>query len=231
MLPLRRRLTGAAAAYAASRPPAPSTPWNAAPWCVVDLELSGLNPQRHEIISFAAIQIEGGRIQLGRSVSGLVRPTRPLSESSIRVHGIRAADVEAAPPLEQAIEPLLEAMTGRVLVAHVARIERAFLGTALRGMGVRLYRPTADTSVIGRLWLAERDGRAAADRSLEKLAGALGLPAHSRHDALGDALTTAQVFIAAATHLGALGPTTVRSLTHADRRLQAVLAHPNHQTR
>ena len=117
-------------------------------------------------------------------------------------------------------------MAGRALVAHVARIERAFLGRALRAQGVRLRGPIADTSVIGRLWLCERDGRAPRDPQLGDLAHALGLPAHAKHDALGDALTTAQVFITAATHLAALGVETVRSLTRAGRRLDAALAFP-----
>ncbi len=224
-LPSLRRPRAAAAAYAAARPPRAGTAWDQAPWCVIDLELSGLDPRRHEIISFAAIPIERGRIQLARAVSGLVRPSRPLSESSIRIHGILAADLVNAPPLEDAIEPLLGVMAGRALVAHVARIEQAFLGRALREQGVRLRGPIADTSVVGRLWLYERDGRAPPDTPLHDLAHALGLPAHAQHDALGDALTAAQVFIATAAHLGALRVETVRSLARAGRRLEAALTY------
>ena len=40
----------------------------------------------------------------------------------------------------------------------------------------------------------------------------LGLPVHRPHHADGDALTTAQAFIALATHLEAFGPQTLRSL-------------------
>lgn len=192
----------------------------------MDLELSGLDPRRHEIISFAAIPIEQGRIQLAGAVWGLVRPTRALSEPAIRIHGIRAADLLDAPPLQTAIEPLLRAIAGRTLVAHVARVERAFLGPALRAGGVRLRGPIADTSVLGRLWLCERDGTVPAEMPLGELAGALGLPAHAQHDALGDALTTAQVFIAAASHLSVERVETVRSLARAGRRLQAALRYP-----
>jgi DNA polymerase-3 subunit epsilon len=215
-----------ATAYAASRPPAPRTPWREAGWCAVDLELSGLDPRRHEIISFGAIPIEDGRIRLAGAVSGLVRPSRPLSEASIRVHGIRAADLLEAPPLREAIGPLLEAMAGRALVVHMARVERAFLGRALRRERVRLRGPIADTSTIGPLWLCERDGSAPRELSLAALAQALGLPSDAEHDALGDALTTAQVFISAATHLDARGAETVRSLVRAELRLQAALAYP-----
>ena len=122
------------------------TPWREARYCVADLELSGLDPRRHEIISFGALPIDAGRVRLQGAASGLVRPTRPLAEEAIRVHGIRAADLADAPPLAEALDPLLHAMAGRVLVAHHAAIERAFLGAALRRLGVRLRGPVLDTA-------------------------------------------------------------------------------------
>ena len=130
------RAHGAAArAYARARAPAPGTPWRQARYCVVDLELSGLDPRRGEIVSFGALPIDDGRVRLDGAASGLVRPTRPLAEESIRVHGIRASDLAEAPVLAEALEPLLAAMTGRVLIAHHAPIERVFLSRALRRLG------------------------------------------------------------------------------------------------
>ncbi len=76
----------------------------------------------------------------------------------------------------------------------------------------------ADTEAMGRLWLAERDGRVPAHLGLAELAAELGLPSHRPHDATGDALTTAQVFIALAALLSGAEPQTVRSLLKADSR-------------
>ena len=42
--------------------------------------------------------------------------------------------------------------------------------------------------------------------------GTLGLPVHSPHVAEGDALTTAQLFLALATHLDQMEPQTIGSL-------------------
>ena len=58
--------------------------------------------------------------------------------------------------------------------------------------------------------------------SLTALARSLGLPVHRPHHALGDALTTAQVFIALATLLDGYGPQTVRTLSLAGKRAQAL---------
>jgi DNA polymerase III subunit epsilon len=210
------------AAYARASLPGRRTRWRDANWCAVDLELTGLDPQHDEIVSFGAIPIRAGRVQLHGAVSGLVRPRREISETSIRVHGIRAADLASAPLLREAIGPLLRAITGCVLVVHTAAVERAFLGRALREQGVRLRGPIADTEVLGRVWLHPGESRLRDRLPLGDLAAALGLPAERPHEALGDALTTAQAFIALATHLDALGPETVGSLARAKPRLEAL---------
>jgi DNA polymerase-3 subunit epsilon len=190
----------------------------------VDLELTGLDPAVDEIISFGAIPIEGGRVQLAGAVAGLARPAREISEASIKVHGILAADLALAPPLASAIGPLLRAITGRTLVVHTAAVERAFLGRAFRQQRLRLRGSIIDTEVLGCVWLHERDNRAPNRLSLAELATTLGLPVDRPHEALADALTTAQAFIALATHLDAVRVETVGSLARAGRRLEAMQA-------
>jgi DNA polymerase III subunit epsilon len=202
--------------------PGGRTPWRQARWCALDFEMTGLDPTDDEIISFGAVPIEGGRLQLRSTVAGLARPSRQIGEASIPVHGIRDIDLRAAPPLAAGIGPLLEAMAGRVLIFHSAAIDRPFLRQALRQKGMRLRNPFVDTEVLGRLWLYERDGYLHRRLSLGELASALELPADRPHDSLGDALTTAQVFIALATHLDAMRPETVSSLVRASHRVDAV---------
>jgi DNA polymerase-3 subunit epsilon len=196
--------------------------WGDGSYCAVDLELTGLDPGRDEIVSFGAVPIEDRRVQLGAAVQGRVRPLRPMGEAAIRVHGMRAADLAEAPPLEIAIDPLLAVMAGRIPVVHVAAIERGFLRPALRRLGLRLRRPMIDTSVLGLIWQHDGGSQAPERLPLSDLATALGLPVHSPHDALGDALTTAQAFIALAVHLDARRPLTVRGLTAAHRRLASL---------
>ncbi len=212
----------AAEAFARAAPPRGRTSWREATWCAVDLEMTGLDPREDEIISFGAIPIEGGRLQLHAAVTGLLRPSRQIGEASIRVHGIRDVDLACAPPLTAGIGPLLEAIAGRVIVFHSAAIDRPFLRQALRDKGLRLRNPFVDTEVLGQLWLHERDGYLRKRLRLGDLASELRLPAERPHNSLGDALTTAQVFIALATHLDALHPETVSSLVRASGRVDAV---------
>ena len=159
---------------------------------------------------------------LGQAVYTLARPDRALAHGAVLVHKLRSADLAGAPPVSDAIEPLLDALAGRIPVFHTAVVERTFLGRELRRRRVRLA-PEVDTEALGRLWLRERDGVAPAGLSLARLAGLLRLPAETPHHALGDALTTAKAFIALASHLDALHPgQTVGSLQGAERALAGV---------
>jgi DNA polymerase III subunit epsilon len=195
--------------------PRRQTSWRAARFVVVDLETTGLDPRRDGVISFAAVPVEGGRIVVGETVTGLVRPAAPPPAPSIEVHGLRAQDLAAAAPPPGALEPLVRAMRDRILVAHVAGIERAFLRPHLRLPERWLPRRAVDTALLWRLLGIHRGEGDPGPCSLAELAASLGLPAHRPHDAEGDALTTAQAFLALATHLEAHGRGTVAALTGA----------------
>jgi DNA polymerase-3 subunit epsilon len=186
---------------------------------VVDVELTGLDRARDEVIAFGAVPIEGGRIVAGGMVEGLVRPRRDPTAESVEIHGIRPQDLALAPPPPEAFAPLVAALPGTTPIAHAAWVERAFLGPALRGAGSRLARRMIDTAELWRLLGIVRHSHDPGYRPLREITEALGLPTHHPHQALGDALTTAQVFLALATHLEALGHGSLHDLTHAGARI------------
>jgi DNA polymerase III subunit epsilon len=211
-LPVRR--SAAAVRFARATVPGSRTPWRAAEWCAIDLELTGLHRQ-DEIIAIGAVPIRDGALILGEALYTLVRPERPPHHDAILVHKLRSADLEQAPPLDEAVDRLLDVLAGRVPVFHTSMVERTFLGRELRRRRLRLP-DDADTEALGRLWLRVRDGVAPAGLPLARLAAVLGQPAEDPHHALGDALTTGKAFIALASHLEGAGYATVGSLTHAE---------------
>ena len=196
--------------------PVPDRPWREVELLVVDLETTGLDPRRDEILSFGAVTVAQGRIPVGAAVYGLARPQRPVPPSSTVVHALRDADLAGAPPLSAAMERLAGLLEGRLLVAHSAWVELGFLAPALAGIGRRLAGPHVDTAALARACdLAGPRG----EPDLEGLAGRLGLPVHGTHHALGDAFTTAAVLLALATRLERSGRGAARDLwaiTHRD---------------
>jgi len=180
--------------------PPPSTAWRAAEFCVIDLETTGLDLRRDQIVAYGAAIVTRARISCGRTAYGLVRPTRAISVPALTVHGLLPADLADAPTIDEAVGDLIDLLSNRVLVAHAAWIERAFLNRALRSRGVTLGRAVIDTAALLRACrLADRNP--AREPNLETASRELGLPVHTPHHALGDALTTAQLFLALATRL------------------------------
>ena len=217
--------------YLESSFPQPHTPWREATFTVIDLELTGLDPTTDEIISFATVTVQRGRVQLDDVRYELVRPQRMPDWDTIRIHGLREVDLAEAPQLDESLDRVLEALAGRALVAHVASIETGFLRAALEPRGLDLRNPVIDTAALG-IELSRlrrepppsnagraRPGISVSTPGLGDLAGWLGLPVHRPHEADGDALTTAQAFIALATHLETFeSPLTLGSLQRMSRR-------------
>lgn len=151
-------------------------------------------------------------MRLDDALYRLVRPERMPDPDTIVIHGLRSAELAKAPPLAESLDELLGALEGRALVAHVAAIETGFIEAALRGRGMRLESAVIDTDGLAAELFRLRGREAPRPYPLGPLAESLGLPVHRPHEADGDALTTAQVFLALATHLDERSPQTLGSL-------------------
>lgn len=174
--------------------------WRSIDYCAIDVETTGLDLKDDEIISIGAAQIHMGRVKNENNFYREIRPRRLPSLPSVRIHGLRGIDLEAAAPIESAIPDFVAQVGGRVLIAHAAWIEYAFLKRHLRGAGLTFSKQMIDTAALARAlgYAADINGR---EPSLESLARRIHLPIYAPHNALGDALTTAVVFLALATEL------------------------------
>ncbi len=216
---LRPARDAAASRYLAARRPAAATRWREASWCALDLELTGLDPREDHIIAVGMVPIESGRVRLGRARYSLVASERRSTPGAVLAHKLRVADLAGAPGVDQVLDAILDELSGRVPVFHVAAVERAFLAPLLRRRRLRMP-ACADTEALGRLWLRHRGEVAQGGLSLERLGERLGQRAEAPHHALADALATAQAFIALATHLDREFAQTVGSLTAAGETIR-----------
>ena len=197
-LTLRRPICGAT-------PEVLVRPWREVDYCSVDLETTGLDLRRDSIVSYGAVTVRGGRVVGSSAVYALARPNREPSPSSVAVHTLRAVDCADAPGDRETGHALSALLEDKVLVAHAAWIETTLLKRYLAKVGRRLSPLVVDTAALARaVSLAPPEGNA--EPSLEWLAYQLRLPCYTPHHALGDAMTTAIVFVALVSRLAALQP-------------------------
>lgn len=174
--------------------------WRKMEYCAIDLETTGLELKTDEIISIGAVQIKNARVDSSQNYYQEVRPEQMPSTSSILIHGIRAVDLETAPPIKRVFPEFAERLRHRVVIAHAAWVETAFLEGHLESVNLDITHRLIDTASLARVSGAV-EVELKHEPSLEHLARSLKLPVYSPHHALGDALTTAVVFLALATEL------------------------------
>ena len=174
-----------------------SNHWKSIDYLALDLELTGLDLQRDEIISIGSVEIQNGRVLGSSQFYQEIKPGQNPSIASMQIHGLRALDLADAKTLKEIVPELRTHMSGKVLIAHAAWIERAFLHPHLHGS---FPSRVIDTAALARA-CGYGERTPGHEPSLEFLARELNLPVYSPHHALGDALTTAVVFLALASEL------------------------------
>ncbi len=185
------------------------TPMSDVPMVALDFETTGLDPNRHSIVSIGLIPFTLDRIQLSGARHWVVKPPLPLHQTSIEVHGITHSDIDKAPDLNDILDDVLEELGGRIPVVHFRAIERPFLNVAMRwrtGEGIDF--PLLDTMAIEAHIHPDRQptfwqkikGVEPTSIRLADSRTRYGLPHYPPHNALVDALATAELLIAQIRH-------------------------------
>lgn len=189
--------------------PAPDTPLAEVPLVALDLETTGLDADRHDILSVGLVPFSLRRIPLRGARHWLVRPAESMSDESILIHHITHESIRQAPGIEQVLPEVLPCLAGRVVVVHYRAIERLFLlRAALDTYGERLEFPVVDTMELEARVYRKRPpgffsrllGRRVASIRLADARERLGLPFYPAHHALTDALATAELLQAQVAH-------------------------------
>lgn len=191
-----------------------SAPYDQADLLAIDIETTGLDPETDEILSIGYVPIADGRVRLAGAAYHLVHPLGRVPEKTAVIHGLLDGTLAEAPPLAEVLPRLLDALVGRVAVAHHARIERQFLSAACRRLyGRPLIAPFICTLALERRALV-LEGRESGDGDLRlgSTRARYGLPRYHAHNALTDALAAAELFLAQAAHSSGTKPARLTSL-------------------
>ncbi|CAM3060913.1 DNA polymerase-3 subunit epsilon [Paracoccus aminovorans] len=161
-------------------------------YTVFDTETTGLDPAGgDEIIQIGAVRVLNGKILRGEGFDQLVDPGRSIPEASIPYHGIRPEMVRGQPRIAQVLPAFHAYAADTVLVGHNVAFDMRFLQLKEQATGLRFDQPVLDTLLLASIAQPHEPSQ-----SLEAIAARLGVEIAARHNAAGDALATAQVFLA-----------------------------------
>lgn len=192
--------------YRVDTPPS-GTPWREVEFVSVDLETTGLDAGRDEIVSIGWVPIVQGRLRLAEAGHLLMRPQSLMPDHSAILHGILDSHLAQAGEPSQVMPVFLAALKGRVPIAHNAKIERDFLSQACQKIyGHPLRVSFVDTLMLE--WRAAKSESERAEKGRFRLGAAharRGLPRYGAHNALKDALAAGELFLAQAAERSAKG--------------------------
>lgn len=177
----------------AALPAAPlDKPVNATRCVVVDVETTGLNLMQDRLISIGAVAVVNGKVALGDSFYVVLQQQAASEKDNILVHGIgNSAQLEGAPPVETLLD-FLEYLGKSPLVAFHVTFDETMIRRALSEyLGFTFKHPWLDLAYV---MPGLNPPLAKKYRALDDWIGHFGIRIDTRHNALADALATAQLF-------------------------------------
>ncbi len=199
---LRRAPPGPLRAYLQQPFPPVRTDYRELDYLAIDLETTGLDCRRDQILSVGYVTLHGVAIDLSSARHRVVRIDRSIPEASAVIHQITDDQAAMGGDLTEVLGELLGTLAGKVVIAHHAVVEQSFLDHACRrcwGKGLPL--PLVDTQVLAyRTFERRQIPYRGSDLRLHALGHRYNLPRYGAHNALSDALAAAELFLAQAAY-------------------------------
>jgi ATP-dependent DNA helicase DinG len=154
-------------------------------YVVCDLETTGLDPEKDEIIEVGLVRLEMGSI--AGTFHSLVRPGRLLPVKIKRLTGLGDQELCSSPTIDLVLPEVIGFIGDSPVVGHNVSFDAGFLSAALGGC---LPNPLYDTRELARFVLP-----GTSSYRLESLCTFLGIEMPVQHRALDDAVATARLFL------------------------------------
>ena len=150
----------------------------------LDLETTGLDPERDRIIEIGVVKFQGEEVL--DTFHTLVNPHCPLSYRIRLLTGITAEELVTAPPFSAVADRLLSFVGSYPVVGQNINFDLSFL----RSQGVSFPNAIYDILELANILFPQFF-----DYSLPMLAKQLGVPCSVHHRALADAIIAKEVFL------------------------------------
>jgi DNA polymerase-3 subunit epsilon len=168
---------------------------DASRFVVVDVESSGLNLALDRLIAIGAVAVTNGRIDMADSFDVVLQQSEFSSHDNILIHGIGEGAQSAGVPPSEALLNFLEYLGKSPLVAFHVTFDATMIGRAIaQHLGFRFQHDWLDLAYV----VPALNSRIASQcRLLDHWQAHFGIINHARHNAVADAVSTAQLFMIA----------------------------------
>ena len=176
----------------------------------LDVETGGLDPWCNSLLSLGAVALYGGKVLQDENFYSLVKaPVYHVTAGAMKVNGLSLTELDengvSISEVGKNFRAFVERMQAAVategakpprptILGHNVKFDLGFLE---QNLGKEFFKPfdyhTLDTSVIA-AFLRDIGLDNPAGLSLEKLCSYYDIP-HGKHNALGDALSTAKLYL------------------------------------
>lgn len=160
-------------------------------WVVLDLETTGLNLNKDQVLSIGAVVIEDGAIDFRQQFERTLQYPQVKLGPSVLIHGIGPSAIAAGSDPAEALLDLMEYIGDSPVLAFHAPFDQHMLGRALKDhLGLKLQHPFLDVADIAPLLCPQAHIREA---GLDDWIDWFKLEVFERHHASADALATAEL--------------------------------------
>lgn len=157
-------------------------------YVVFDLETTGLEANKEEIIEIGACKIVNGRID--ETFATFVKPTKHISKEITELTGIDDAMVKDAPTINYVMPDFFKFCDGATLVAHNIAFDISFIHNMSKKLSYNFDHPNMDTMIMARQKLPGLK-----NYKLGTIVEKLNIVLDNAHRAIHDATATAKAFI------------------------------------
>jgi len=166
-------------------------------WVSLDMETTGLDPKRDQILSLAAVPVRDGRVLVSERFERRIRTHRAFGIESIRHHHITPEEAARGVAVTEAVREFLVWLEGRTLRGYHLAFDLAMLAPHVRALtGFALPNPRVDLAEAFAARARRAQPNAPPNLDFGHIAGSLGVPVLGRHSALGDAVTVGLCWLA-----------------------------------
>ena len=155
---------------------------------VFDLETTGLNPVKNEIIEIGAVKIKNGEVI--DEFSSMVKPKENIPAKITEITGIDDSMVKDADSFDKVFKEFVEFIDGAPLVAHNMDFDYSFIRQPLND-----FVKTEDVTLIDTLTLARAVLPKLKNHKLATLVDHYKINLENHHRALDDAKATGYLFL------------------------------------